>query len=101
MIAERLDMVKMRKTLRQAKNVVFLGFGFIPKNVRLLDVHTAPRREQVHNMDATAFGERTPRRTSFEVQIKTAISRSGTFYPGGPEDSCLQLLRDYSHDLST
>jgi hypothetical protein len=99
-MGERPDLVAMRQTLAQAKNVVFLGFGFIPKNMGLLNVSGEPNRNKVH-IYATTVKERDPKREAIQRQIENTIGAlSPCIHRGGPEDSCLTLLRDYSHALS-
>jgi hypothetical protein len=80
--------------------VIFLGFGFHPQNMKLLDVHDAPTREAVR-IFATAFGEPLAARPEIEFRLKKTIGKKAQCYLGDRDDDCAALLRNYQMHLSS
>ena len=94
---ERPDLELMRQTVAQSANVIALGFGFHPLNMRLL---RAPRPNGDYPKSfATAVGEPGPRRIEIAERIQQTF---GTPIPlvSISSGTCTQLVAQYGGQFS-
>jgi hypothetical protein len=96
------DLLCARELLREAKRIVFLGFGFDPANIEMLGLRGLLKKVTGHRSPrviGTAHGM-----TPMEVSRALALLEwSGPSGPGDPpilhSKYCLELLRsDWAHD---
>jgi hypothetical protein len=93
---ERPDLEALQGKLQTAKNVVLLGFGFHPLNMRLL---TIGREDgSTPNVFATAVNEPSPRRTEITRRVREAFSIAPTL--AYSEIDCTRLIAQYGGQFS-
>jgi len=95
--SERPDLEELRNRIRNSRNIIMLGFGFHPLNMRLLGaVSDSGERPAIFS---TLVKEPSPRRTEIMGRIRQAF---GVASPKLALDSinCAQLISQYGGQFS-
>jgi hypothetical protein len=99
------EFVSLRKVVREAQTIVFLGFGFHPQNLELLGSGNRFGTSKVKNIIGTSFGMSANDRADITSRLKTFFTATDSGKYTSPQVDlvdleCKDFLKAYKRTLS-